>query len=391
MDTTARHSGSRWGLWVLAAGMFQVVIGSTLPSGLYAIYERDWDLSRGATTIVFAMYVAGVLISLLFLGHLADRIGRKKVIMASALLSISSSALFLLATGPGFLYAGRLLSGIAVGICTGAFTSALGDLSTAKRGAAISAIVTSGALAMGPLASAMVAHWLPFKLQLPFALHLVFLCVITFLLARLPETTRRTTRHTLSREESRLFATASHLFIFIICATMIGGAYGANGLWQSVVPLMIDGRGFSQVYMATLASAMLGMSAVAQVVTLALPPKPMATVGLITLGTGFIVTAYAASSGSMPILWAGTTIVGIGQGLSFRSSLSIAAHVASDHRQSTAISLYYIFGYVMTAAAPLATNSLPLDAVLVAMGAASLVSLVLLIISLRKGRAATNL
>ena len=382
MDTTARHWGSRWGLWVLAAGMFQVVIGSTLPSGLYAIYERDWDLSRGATTIVFAMYVAGVLISLLFLGHLADRIGRKKVIMASALLSISSSALFLLATGPAFLYAGRLLSGIAVGIC---------DLSTAKRGAAISAIVTSGALAMGPLASAMVAHWLPFKLQLPFALHLVFLCVVTVFLAKLPETTRRTTRHTLSREESRLFATASHLFIFIICATMIGGAYGANGLWQSVVPLMIDGRGFSQVYMATLASAMLGMSAVAQVVTLALPPKPMATVGLITLGTGFIVTAYAASSGSMPILWAGTIIVGIGQGLSFRSSLSIAAHVASDHRQSTAISLYCVFGYVMTAAAPLATNSLPLDAVLVAMGAASLVSLVLLIISLRKGRAATNL
>lgn len=93
----------------------------------------------------------------------------------------------------------------------------------------------------------------------------------------------------------------------------------------------------------------------------------------------------------MPILWAGTIIVGIGQGLSFRSSLSIATHVASDHRQSTAISLYYVFGYVMTATAPLATNSLPLDAVLMAMGAASLISLVLLIISLRKGKAATNL
>lgn len=266
--------------------MFQVVISSTLPSGLYAIYERDWDLSRGATTIVFAMYVAGVLISLLFLGHLADRIGRKRVIMASALLSISSSALFLLATGPGFLYAGRLLSGIAVGICTGAFTSALGDLSTAKRGAEISAIVTSGALTLAPLPQrwSLIGYLPSSRFLLPCTWYSSALS--PFFLARLPETTRRTTPRTLSREESRLFATASHLFIFIICATMIGGAYGANGLWQSVVPLMIDGRGFSQVYMATLASAMLGVSAVAQVVTLALPPKPPATVGLITLGRG---------------------------------------------------------------------------------------------------------
>lgn len=66
---------------ILLFGMFQVVLGSTLPSGLYAIYERDWDLSRVQSTLVFASYVAGVLCSLIFLGSLADRIGRKPVIL----------------------------------------------------------------------------------------------------------------------------------------------------------------------------------------------------------------------------------------------------------------------------------------------------------------------
>lgn len=68
---------------VLLFGMFQVVLGSTVSSGLYAIYEREWDLTRIQTTLVFAAYVAGVLFSLIFLGGLADRFGRKPAILFS--------------------------------------------------------------------------------------------------------------------------------------------------------------------------------------------------------------------------------------------------------------------------------------------------------------------
>ncbi len=42
--------------------------------------------------------------------------------------------------------------------------------------------------------------------------------------------------------------------------------------------------------------------------------------------------------------------------MAFRSSLSLVAHSAPPHKQATAISLYYIFGFLMTAALPLITN-----------------------------------
>lgn len=145
----------------LLFGMFQVVLGSTLPSGLYAIYERDWELSRIQSTLVFASYVAGVLCSLIFLGSLADRIGRKPAIVLSVALAALSSLTFLGATGLPLLVVARLLCGLSVGICTGAFTSALIDNYGRRHGSALSAVVTSAALASGPLASALIAVGLP--------------------------------------------------------------------------------------------------------------------------------------------------------------------------------------------------------------------------------------
>ena len=59
---------------VVALAMFQVVIGSTLPSGLCATYESQWGFSRGSTIAIFSMYVVGVLVGLAFFGNLADSV-----------------------------------------------------------------------------------------------------------------------------------------------------------------------------------------------------------------------------------------------------------------------------------------------------------------------------
>ncbi|WP_296147130.1 MFS transporter [uncultured Corynebacterium sp.] len=134
-DTVKKGAGL-----VLLFGMFQVVLGSTVPSGLYAIYEREWDLTRIQTTLVFAAYVAGVLFSLIFLGGLADRFGRKPAILFSVVVGGLSSITFLAATGLPLLVLARFLSGASVGACTGAFTSALNDYYGRTHGSALSAI-----------------------------------------------------------------------------------------------------------------------------------------------------------------------------------------------------------------------------------------------------------
>src|SRR5699024_4909800 len=59
---------------ILSLGMFGVVLGSTVPSGLYSIYQRQMGLPDSITTIVFSFYVVGVVVALVFGGHLSDQI-----------------------------------------------------------------------------------------------------------------------------------------------------------------------------------------------------------------------------------------------------------------------------------------------------------------------------
>lgn len=341
---------------ILLFGMFQVVLGSTLPSGLYAIYERDWDLSRVQSTLVFASYVAGVLCSLIFLGSLADRIGRKPVILFSVALAALSSLTFLVATGLPLLVVARLLSGLSVGVCTGAFTSALNDNYGRSNGSALSAIVTSAALASGPLASALLAVALPLPLRLPFIVHLIVLVAVLISCQRLPrELSPRKHVEGVPDGGRKTFPTSSALFMFLCCASVIGWAYGANGMWQSVVPLSMEVIN-SQLKIASITALMLGASAVTQWLTLRQSPERILPVGLVLLALGFGITAYGITTQQVWIVIVSTSLVGVGQGMAFRSSLSIAAHSASHHKQATAISLYYIFGYLMTAVLPLLTN-----------------------------------
>lgn len=67
--------------------------------------------------------------------------------------------------------------------------------------------------------------------------------------------------------------------------------------------------------------------------------------------------------------------MGVGQGMSFRSSLGLAANSASPHKQATAISMYYIFGYIMTAVLPLLTNATSVFTILCVMVVLTLGSL----------------
>ncbi|MDN8624294.1 MULTISPECIES: MFS transporter [Corynebacterium] len=108
----------------LSYGMTMVVLGSTIPSGLYSIYQRDWGLGSSSTVVFFSFYVVGVVIALLF-GHVSDIVGRKPVILTCIALSLASSMTFTLATNFPGLCIGRTLSGLSVGLCTGAFTTFL--------------------------------------------------------------------------------------------------------------------------------------------------------------------------------------------------------------------------------------------------------------------------
>jgi MFS family permease len=79
-------------------------------------------------TLIYAAYVLGNLAALLLFGRLSDEIGRRRTAMIAMAIAIVSAVVFLFARGVAALYAGRILSGLAIGIGAGTATAWLAEL-----------------------------------------------------------------------------------------------------------------------------------------------------------------------------------------------------------------------------------------------------------------------
>ncbi len=101
------------------------MLGTTLPTPMYALYSAHLHFSVLTTTVVFATYVAGVLAALLVFGRWSDVVGRRPMLLLAIAFAVSSAAVFLVATGVDDLLLGRVLSGLSAGVATGTATAAV--------------------------------------------------------------------------------------------------------------------------------------------------------------------------------------------------------------------------------------------------------------------------
>jgi MFS family permease len=67
------------------------MLGTTLPTPLYVIYQARWHFSPGIITLIFASYAGGVLAALLLAGRVSDQVGRKPVLVTALGLSALST------------------------------------------------------------------------------------------------------------------------------------------------------------------------------------------------------------------------------------------------------------------------------------------------------------
>jgi MFS family permease len=82
-------------------------MSATIPTPLYPIYQKAFDLSDLTLTLVYAVYVLGNLVVLIVFGGLADRIGRRRTILAAVVLTFASTAAFAAASSVAWLFLGR--------------------------------------------------------------------------------------------------------------------------------------------------------------------------------------------------------------------------------------------------------------------------------------------
>ncbi|WP_189929854.1 MFS transporter [Streptomyces sulfonofaciens] len=323
--------------------------GMTLPTPLYGLYRAQIGFSELIVTVVFAVYAVGVIGVLLALGDFSDRVGRRPVLLAAMALSAASALCFVLEGGLPLLFLGRLLSGLAAGLLSGAATATVLELAPEGRQSRAGFAATAanmGGLGCGPLLAGLLAQYAPWPLRLPYLVHLALVLVSAAVIRRLPETARRTGPAGPPRPPG-LKVPPQVRGVFTATSLAAFAGFALLGLFTAVAPSFVA----QTLEVANLAvsgavvfSVFLGSTA-GQLLTGRLGTRRSLPVGCLLLVVGLALVAGSLALRTLDLLVAGALCGGFGQGLGFRAGLTAVGRAApADHRAGT-ISSFFVVAY----------------------------------------------
>jgi len=128
---------------LLALCLFTVTFAVNLQAPLYEVYAAASGGRTTAVTVAFAAYVGGLMPTLLLLGGLSDRIGRRVPIALALGLGAAATALLVLVPNWSSLVLARVLLGIGTGLATTTGTAYMTEILGVGRTQNAVLIVTS--------------------------------------------------------------------------------------------------------------------------------------------------------------------------------------------------------------------------------------------------------
>src|SRR5689334_792876 len=320
----SRRSGFAFGL--LAYAFAAIMVGTTLPTPMYALYGQQMHFAVLTTTVIYATYAGGVLFALVVFGRSSDAIGRRPVLLAGVVFALASAAVFLDAHAVSTLLVARVLSGLSAGIFTGTATAAVIEAAPENwhtRATAVATVANMGGLRLGPLLAGLLVEYAPAPLHLSFIVHMVLAVLAGAAVLVVPETSQRTGKIGVQR----LSVPAEVRTMFVIAGLAAFAGFAVTGLFTAVAPSFL-----SQVVGITnhavaglIAGTIFAASAVAQVAAGGLAPQRAVAIGCAILIAGMVILAVALHFSSLTGLIAAAVVSGIGQGISFSRGLAAVA------------------------------------------------------------------
>ncbi|MET8173250.1 MFS transporter [Streptomyces clavifer] len=340
----------RWRQCFLSGAVFLVCMaGTTLPTPLYGLYQEKFGFSELTVTVVYAVYAFGVIGVLLLSGNVSDAVGRRPVLLWGLGFAAASAVCFLCATGLGWLYAGRLLSGLSAGLFTGAATAYVMESAPhggASRATFVATAANMGGLGCGPLLAGVLAQYAPWPLYLPFAVHLVLLGGSVAVLVGLAETVKER-RPLRSARPRRPGVPPQVRAVFGPAATASFVGFALFGVFTSVSPaflaeyLDVDNHAVSGAIVAlaffasTAGQLMAGRIGVARSLLW----------GCAGLFGGLTLLAGALWWDLLVLVVLSAFVGGSGQGLAFRGALQAVAEACPADRRASVISTLFVVAY----------------------------------------------
>ena len=345
MPETSTKTRLAFGL--LAYAFAAIMVGTTLPTPMYALYGQQMHFAVLTTTVIYATYAGGVLFALLAFGRWSDAIGRRPVLLAGVVFALASAAVFLVADSVSLLLVARVLSGLSAGVFTGTATAAVIEAapeSWRTRAAAVATVANMGGLGIGPLLAGLLVEYAPAPLHLSFIVHIVLALLAGVAVLVVPETSQRT--GTIGVQ--RLSVPAEVRAVFVVASLAAFAGFAVTGLFAAVAPSFVAGVvGIDNHAVAGLiAGSIFFASAVAQIAARNLNPNRAVAIGCAILVAGMVILAVALTLSSLIGLVAAAVVAGIGQGISFSRGLAAVAERTPADRRAEVSSTYFVVAYV---------------------------------------------
>ncbi|TML75089.1 MAG: MFS transporter [Actinobacteria bacterium] len=339
------HAGSVTGFVLAVFAFFVAMVGTTLPTPLYPLFEQRYCFGSLLVTVIFAIYAFGVIAGLILFGNLSDQLGRKPLLLFGLGLSGVSAMLFLVAGSLVPIYAGRIVSGLSAGIFTGTATAFVIDLAPAGRrrlASFVAVFANLGGLGTGTLLSGLLGQWAPDALRTPFAVDLGLVVAVTVGLLLAPETVARSDH---GFRLQRLGVPAEVVAVFVRAALAGFAAFAVSGVFSSVAPEFL-GLGLhhhSPALAGLLVFVLFVMSVAGQALVGRLPNALAAGCGLLVVGVALLAVSLATDS--LAALFASAAVGGLGQGVVISAGLAGIAERAPAERLGETASSFFVILY----------------------------------------------
>ncbi|HEX3932861.1 MAG TPA: MFS transporter [Nocardioides sp.] len=336
------------GFWAVAYAFLIVMAVATLPSPLYGLYRIRDDLSPFTITVVYALFAAGTILTLVRVPWIASQVGRRGVMLASvATMMVAAGLLALWKDLPGLL-AGRLLTGVAVGLSAGTAITYLVELqvradptASVVRARTVGTSITVGALGVGPLIAGCLAQWASWPLTLPY---LVFIALGAIAIAGLmtaPET---------GSPGRTGPAGGSGRLLPIPAAAATLSAYSAMGLFAGLSGLFLAttlGHPSHALSGATL-FLVFSCGVTSQLATTKLRASQVLGLGTLSMLVGLVllVTSVRLATPNLALFLISGALIGAGSGAVFKGTTGVVLETSAPEDRLAMTSALLIVLYV---------------------------------------------
>jgi MFS family permease len=285
---------------LLALALCLITFAVNLQAPLYTAYAELSGQGAGATAIAFSGYVLGVLPVLLLLGGLADRVGRRPLILVALGLSMLATLIMLLAPGLETLGLARLLLGAGTALASATGTAYMSELmpdSDSRRAATWVTASTSLGFGLGAALTSVFLLSGPDLRPGSFYLHLLLAALVLLAVWRLPDQRAPSTTPLL-----RLPCYPSGSLAYGLAILL---AWACVGLVIALLPSILKQHGLAN-WSGFSTFCVISCGLLFQPLARRLPPARATAIGLVVLPCSYALLAWGADSGELAAVLLGT-------------------------------------------------------------------------------------